>query len=152
MHALANSLISNPLAHKKVYRYTNTIRNPFPGSNTYQVCGHAVDLLYMFGNYLERFSTKRQRDISIEFVHRFSRFAYGLDPWEQYLPGEQKIAVVDGHAGWVTRTRAEDEEISKNDEMGERRYAQWDILGEVLRSLGERSDRIRANLLSFTKA
>jgi hypothetical protein len=53
--------------------------------------------------------------------------------------------------GWVTRTRAEDEEISISDEMGERRYAQWDILGEVLRSLGERLDGICKNLLSVIK-
>jgi hypothetical protein len=150
MHALANAL-SQPSVGKKVYRFTNTIRNPFPGSPAYQTCGHAVDLLYMFGNYLERFPTKRQREISIGFVERFTKFAYGMKPWEQYEPELKHIAVADGHLGWVTRTRDEDERVSKDDEIGERRYAQWDILAEVFESLGDQVDKVRSNLLAMKK-
>lgn len=106
-------------------------------------------MLYFFGNFLDRFPTKRGREISLEFVTRFTKFAYGLEPWAQHVPEERKIAIADGHLGWITRTREEDERISKDDEMGERRYAQWDIIGEVIRDLDHQADRIRANLLNL---
>ena len=150
MYRLAETL-SQPVYNKKVYRYTNTVRNPFPGSAAYQVSGHAVDLLYFFGNYIDRFATQRARETSIGFVTRFIRFAYGEAPWDQYTPEERKIAVADGRVGWVTRTREEDERISKDDEIGERRYAHWDVLGEVLGSLGDEADRIRSNLIFLLK-
>ncbi|OQD59921.1 hypothetical protein PENPOL_c048G06091 [Penicillium polonicum] len=35
--------------------------------------------------------------------------------------------------GWTVRTRAEDEEISRNDPWGPRRYRQWEVLGEEFR-------------------
>lgn len=147
MHELSEYL-SQPYVNKKIYRYTNAMRNPFPGSNNYQVCGHFIDLLYAFGNFLDRFPTDRGRELSLGFVDRFTKFAYGQEPWEQYLPNERKIAVADGRVGWVTRTREEDERISKDDEMGERRYAQWDIIRKVLGSMSTQdADRTRWNLM-----
>jgi hypothetical protein len=145
MHSSAEYL-SQSMHDKKIFRFTNAMRNPFPGTTSYQVCGHAVELLYMFGNYLERYPTKQGKEISTGFIERFTKFAYGEAPWDQYFPGERKIAVADGRLGWVTRTREEDERISKDDELGERRYAQWDMIGEVLAPLNAKG-LIRLNLI-----
>lgn len=155
MHELAEYLSEAPSSSKngkkkKIFRYTNTMRNPFPGSNNYQVCGHAIEMLYVFGNLLDRFPTDHGRELSLGFVDRFIKFAYGEEPWGQYVVEnrERNIAVADGRMGWVERTREEDERISRDDELGKRRYAQWDVIGEIFRELNvDDSERARKNLV-----
>ena len=55
-HKFVNYLASQPSTHKKhAYRYTMTMRNPFPGSNLHQIPGHHfVDLLFLFQTLRER--------------------------------------------------------------------------------------------------
>jgi hypothetical protein len=65
---------------KKVYRYTTTMRNPFPGSAFHQIPGHHfIDILFLFQTLRERYPSERLRDLSEEFGKRWIRFAI----WEK---------------------------------------------------------------------
>ncbi|KAM6520250.1 hypothetical protein FALCPG4_013799 [Fusarium falciforme] len=124
------------ISNKKFYRYTLSLRNPFPGSTFSNVLGHHfVELIYQFMMYTERFPLQKQRDISLGFVKKWTAFAYGEEPWTPYT-SEEAIAVADSREGWVVRTRDEDLERSAQDEGGQRRYEQWEVLDEVCQALG----------------
>lgn len=86
--------------------------------------------------FTERFPLQKQRDISLGFVKKWTAFAYGEEPWTPYTSEEEAIAVADSREGWVVRTRDEDLERSAQDEGGQRRYEQWEVLDEVCQALG----------------
>ncbi|KAH6661674.1 Alpha/Beta hydrolase protein [Halenospora varia] len=140
-HNLCNSLAGN----KKIFRYTLTARNPFPGSIYSQVPGHHfLDILFLFLTLRDRFPSPVYAAIAEGFASRWITFAYGDAPWEEYSApkadrvrvnkGEARgnIAVVSGREGWVVRNRVQDEEESKKSEEGERRYKQFEIIQRVL--------------------
>lgn len=144
IHKLAVSL-GSPFSNKKVYRYTQTVRNPFQGSLLHQIPGHHfIDLLFLFQTLKERYPSQRLRDISEEYGRRWIGFAVGKEPWEQYRlegeKGEGKIMVINGRTGFEVRSRKEDEAESAISEEGERRYVGWkaigDIVGDIVRSSG----------------
>lgn len=143
-HKLVTKLASVPqsASHtKRVYRYTVTLRNPFPGSPHYQVPGHHfAEILFLFGTLQSRYPTQRDRDISTEFMKRWLRFGTGLEPWDPYVidgtETEGKIMVINGVNGWDLRTKKEDQRKSQLSEEGERRYRNWDIIAEVMNDLG----------------
>jgi hypothetical protein len=140
-HKLATSLSLS--SNKKVYRYTLTMRNPFPGSDLYQIPGHHfIDLLYLFRTLRDRYSRTKDKEISDEFGKRWLAFGAGKEPWDEYKEGEEKIMVVSGREGWVVKSREVDEVESKEAEEGERRYRCWEVLGDVMRDLvtGERGE------------
>lgn len=56
---------------------------------------------------------------------------------------EGSIMVCDMLQGWTVRTRAEDEEISRNDPWGPRRYRQWEVLSEEFRRAGQSEDGVQ---------
>jgi hypothetical protein len=86
IHRLALSLASSK---KKIYHYTQTIRNPFQGSLLHQIPGHHfIDLLFLFQTLRERYPSQKLRDISEEYGRRWIRFAAGEMPWEEYKLGE----------------------------------------------------------------
>lgn len=125
---------------KQLYRYTLSLRNPFPGSFFSNVLGHHfIELIYQFMMLMERFPLQKQRDISIGFARQWTAFAYGEDPWARYTWADETIAVADSREGWVVRSRAKDLVSSAYDEGGQRRYNKWEALDEVFRSLGDRA-------------
>jgi len=137
IHKLAVSLASSK--KKKVYRYTQTIRNPFQGSLLHQIPGHHfIDLLFLFQTLKERYPNQELRDISEEYGKRWIKFAVGEEPWEEYKLGskdEEKIMVINGRKGFEIRTRREDELESAINEEGKRRYAGWEVIGEIMADL-----------------
>ncbi|KAH8729924.1 Alpha/Beta hydrolase protein [Ilyonectria robusta] len=125
-------------SRKQVYRYTLSLRNPFPGSFFSGVLGHHfIELAYQFMTLMDRFPLQKQRDISIGFARKWTAFAYGEEPWAPYMLADETIAVADSREGWVVRTRAEDMESSADDEGGQRRYAKWEALDAVFCELGD---------------
>jgi len=146
IHKLLNHLASQPstsLVKKKVYRYTMTMRNPFPGSPLHQIPGHHfIDLLFLFQTLRDRYPTKKLRKLSEEFGKAWLRFGAGLEPWKEFRKGEneESIMVFNGVDGCSLRSRKEDERISASAEEGERRYKAWETAAEVFQDLakGER--------------
>lgn len=137
-HNLSGALATR--SEKRVFRYTMTMRNPFPGSNLHQIPGHHfIDLLFLFGTLRERYPTQRYKDLSDEFGKRWLRFGLGIDPWDEYkIDGREddgKLMLISGAEGWVVKTRERDEEESKHAEEGERRYAGWEALTSVMKNL-----------------
>ncbi|KAF5006574.1 hypothetical protein FDECE_7049 [Fusarium decemcellulare] len=123
-------------SNKQFYRYTLSLRNPFPGSIFSNVLGHHfVELIYQFMMFTERFPLQKQREISLGFVQKWTAFAYGQEPWTPYTGEDETIAVADSLEGWIVRTRVEDLERSAQDEGGQRRYKQWEALDEVFQGL-----------------
>lgn len=142
-HKLATKLASVPQKiSKQVYRYTLTLRNPFPGSPYHQIPGHHfIDVLFLFGTLQFRYPMQRQRDLSTEFMKRWLLFGTGQEPWDQHVIDgsneEGKIMVVDGLNSWDIRTKKEDERKSKLSEEGPRRYQNWQVIAEVMNDIGK---------------
>jgi hypothetical protein len=120
---------------KKLYRYTITARNPFPGSH-FQISGHhSTELIFLFMTLTDRYPTPLYNATSLSMARAWTKFGAGLEPWDEFRVGdgeEEKIAVADNREGWVVRTRADDDRISRADECGKRRYAEWEILQDAL--------------------
>ncbi|KAE9367251.1 alpha/beta-hydrolase [Stipitochalara longipes BDJ] len=118
---------------KKIYRYNNALRNPFPGTPYYGVAGHHfVELAFQFLNFCERYPHPKLVDVSVEFARRLVVFANGREPWEEFeIRDGERIAVVNSGRGWRTYTREEDERVGNLEEEGGRRYAVWEALGTV---------------------
>lgn len=143
-HNLAQALASAP--NKKVYRYTQTLRNPFPGSPLSHVAGHHfIELLLLFGPLSERYQTQKLKDISEEYGRRWLRFVVGEEPWAQYETGnEEKIMVINGRTGFELRTREEDVVESEVSEEGARRYKGWGAVREVMQDLAKEKGIVKA--------
>ncbi|KEF61326.1 uncharacterized protein A1O9_02891 [Exophiala aquamarina CBS 119918] len=117
--------------HRKIYRYSFGLSNPIPGSlHSFATGHHFIDILFLFLTLIDRYPTHRNnyyRGQAIETARRWISFAHGQAPWEAYTTKSDgvpnaKIAICNDLVGWTTRTIAEDEEISKNDPWGPRRY------------------------------
>lgn len=126
IHKLTGSFAS--LSSKKVYHYTQTLRNPFQGSLLHQIPGHHfIEALFLFQTLREKYPSQRLKDISEEYGKRWISFAAGEEPWEEYRlhggVGDGKIMVINGRTGFEVRSRNDDEVESKISEEGERRYA-----------------------------
>ncbi|KAK6512871.1 hypothetical protein TWF506_009035 [Arthrobotrys conoides] len=125
---------------QRVFRYQFNLPNPWPGTPFSYVSGHHfVEMFYQFMTFRERYPTHRsnfyQRQ-SEEMARLWIAFANGKDPWEEY--NEQtgyKIQICDDINGWHSRTREEDAERSKDEQWGERRYKQWDLITEGFENL-----------------
>ena len=135
-HRLSNNLANHVKVKKrKVYRYSFCLSNPFPGScHSFATGHHFIEVLFVFLTFLDRYPTHRHRwleRIACETARRWILFANGHEPWDAYTASndgsvdEAKIAICDDLVGWTVRTLKEDEEVSKNDPWGERRYAGW---------------------------
>lgn len=140
VHSLSNFLVGN--TSKKIYRYTETVRNPIPGTPNHQIPGHHfIELLYLFGTIRERYPSQRDRYLSEEFGKRWLRFGVGLEPWDEYrIEGKEddgKIMIISGSEGWVLKSRARDGMESLKAEEGKRRYEGWEVMTEVIKSLFE---------------
>ncbi|KAH8597396.1 Alpha/Beta hydrolase protein [Bisporella sp. PMI_857] len=135
-HKLANSLALSTTAKKRnIYRYHLTLRNPIPGSPFYQVPHHFVELLFLFGTLRERYSTQIARDLSDEVGKRWLKFGAGKEPWDRYEE-DRKVMIISGDNKWVSRTKENDEKESKLTEEGPRRYREWEVISDVLKSIG----------------
>ncbi|OAP60918.1 hypothetical protein AYL99_05920 [Fonsecaea erecta] len=120
---------------RKVYRYCFGLSNPFLGSDHSFVTGHHfVEILFVFLTLLDRYPTYRGRWLerqARETARKWILFAYGQSPWDEYVVGEDgdtneaKIAVCDDIRGWHVKTMSQDEEESKSDPWGPRRYVGW---------------------------
>lgn len=141
-HSLSHNLAKS---NKKLYRYHQTIRNPFPGSNMYQIPGHHfIELLYLFGTLKERYPNQRLKDISEEYGKKWLMFAVGQKPWAEYDIEEEKIMIISGGEGFDLRTRKEDELKSATADEGERRYKAWEVIDDIMADLGsENGEEIR---------
>ncbi|MCJ1398584.1 hypothetical protein MMC11_001784 [Xylographa trunciseda] len=143
-HSLANALSDSASGKKrKVYRYTFGLPNPFPGSMySYVVGHHFVDVLYLFMTLDLRYPTHRDNFYSrqaTEMARKWIRFGNGLPPWPKgYDTIDGNIAVCDDLRGWEVRTRKEDEEITKSDPWGPRRYKGWEAMSEAFGRVGKR--------------
>ncbi|VUC23416.1 unnamed protein product [Clonostachys rosea] len=154
---------------RNVYRYSFCLSNPFPGSICSFAPGHHfVDILFVFLTLQERYPTHRNNWAARqaqETARRWITFANGHTPWDPCFTGaeasetETKIAICDDLSGWSVRTIEEDEEMSKKDPWGERRYPAWRVMSHALDSLRngpgdatERNHRLtmtRLRLLQF---
>ncbi|CZR55142.1 uncharacterized protein PAC_05028 [Phialocephala subalpina] len=138
IHSLSHHVAKS---NKKVYRYHQTIRNPFPGSGMHQIPGHHfIELLFLFGTLRERYPSQKLKDISDEYGKRWLKFAVGEASWPEYgagESGEENIMIICGGEGFDLRTRREDELKSATASEGERRYKAWEVIEEVMGSLGE---------------
>jgi hypothetical protein len=135
--ALASQKGSN---QKKVYRYTMTVRNPFPGSLHHQIPGHHfIDMLILFRALHDGYPTQRLKDISEGFMKRWIQFGAGLEPRDEYKldAGDQegKLMIVSGSEGWILKSKKQDEVESMESEEGERRYEGWETIGKVMKRL-----------------
>jgi hypothetical protein len=120
---------------RKVYRYSFGLSNPFPGSSfSFAVGHHFVEILFVFLTLLDRYPTHRNGWLgrqARETARRWVTFAHGQEPWDPCIvpdgavPGDAKNSIGDDLVGWTVRKLREDEEVSKNDPCGERRYAGW---------------------------
>ena len=148
IHRLANILADTGASgvKRKIYRYSIALSNPFAGStHSFAPGHHFIEILYLFLTLLDRYPTRRGRWLerqARETARRWITFAHGQAPWDEYrVPAGSsdasgaKIAIADDIHGWTTRTLAEDEEISKSDPWGERRYAAWRALERATESL-----------------
>ncbi|CAH0020338.1 unnamed protein product [Clonostachys rhizophaga] len=169
-HELGKRLANQAQGKKRnVYRYSFCLSNPFPGS----ICGlvpghHFVEILFLFLTLQDRYPTHRDgwtARQARETARRWITFANGRVPWDPCFTdeiteeGEAKIAICDDLSGWSVRTVKEDEELSKKDPWGERRYAAWREISHALDSLrngaGDAADRnhrltmTRLRLLQF---
>lgn len=143
IHKLTGSLAS--LSSKKVYRYIQTLRNPFQGSLLHQIPGHHfIEALFLFQTLREKYPSQRLKDISEEYGKRWISFAAGEEPWEEYRlhggVGDGKIMVINGRTGFEVRSRNDDEVESKIIEEGERRYAGWEVTREIMEALAKGDD------------
>ena len=108
------------------------MRNPFPGSEQYQVAHHWVDMYYLFQNLNFRFPTQRDIDVSIQFARYLIDFANGKAPWSKFeTEGQQELNVANWYEGWIERTREQDEK------RVERRYKKMEIMREVFATVGD---------------
>lgn len=145
VHEMANHLSWKACTDgtRRIYRYCFGLSNPFLGSTLGYIPGHHfVEILYVFLTLLDRYPTRRDHWIekqARETAKRWVSFANGQAPWTKYevsrtatgTSGQEgmievkdaKIAIADDIHGWTIRTMSEDEELSKSDPWGERRYA-----------------------------
>jgi hypothetical protein len=80
----------------------------------------------------------------------------GGAPWKEHRAGTAvdsneafAIEVADERTGWTTRSRRQDEEESKMEGMGQRRYKAWEGLQEVLAELEDDEVDEMVRKLSF---
>ncbi|KAK5054457.1 hypothetical protein LTR84_001348 [Exophiala bonariae] len=141
------------LKQRTVYRYSIALSNPFAGNTHSFAAGHHfVEILFLFLTLLDRYPTRRDKWLerqARETARRWITFANGKEPWEEYRvnslttggneasddASEAKIAIADDLHGWTVRTRSEDEQASKDDPWGERRYAGWRALEKAFDAL-----------------
>lgn len=111
--------------------------------------GHQfVEILYLFLTLQDKYPTHRNSWAARqarETARRWITFANGHAPWDpSFIIGanttlesenESKIAICDDISGWTVRTLKQDEEMSKNDPWGERRYAGWRAILDAFDSL-----------------
>ncbi|KAI7972800.1 hypothetical protein EIK77_003946 [Talaromyces pinophilus] len=152
-HGLWRHLASSQTSNKKrnIYRYSFCLSNPFPGSIFNFVVGHHfVEILYLFLTLQDRYPTHRNgwaTRQAQDTARRWITFANGHAPWDPSatidanttLESDSKIAICDDISGWTVRTLRQDEERSRNDPWGERRYAGWRAILDAFDSL--RSDK-----------
>lgn len=146
----ARALAASP--HHRLYRYHVGLSNPFPGSVYAFVAGHHfVEIMYLFLTYLERYPTHRGgffAAMAMEFARKWIAFANGRAPWEEFCEGDgEKMAVFDDVRGFEVRTRERDEEVSREDVWGERRYEGWEMITRALENV-EDADRARGVILN----
>ncbi|KAH8901175.1 alpha/beta-hydrolase [Thozetella sp. PMI_491] len=131
--------------HRNVYRYSFALSNPFPGSGHSFVVGHHfVDILFVFLTLVDRYPTRRNHWLerqACETARRWILFANGEEPWSPFFTPRDgsinmaKIAVCDDITGWTVRTLQSDEELSKGDPWGERRYTGWKAFAAAFHAL-----------------
>src|SRR5208282_1291379 len=71
----------------KVYSYHLDRGNPFPGPMN-GIAHHALDLEYVFGNFLKGFTDKKDVDMSKALMRFWIGFANGKEPWADYTSGK----------------------------------------------------------------
>ncbi|KIW67235.1 hypothetical protein PV04_06500 [Phialophora macrospora] len=143
--ALQTATASGSAMKRKVYRYSFGLTNPFPGSEHSFVTGHHfVEILFLFLTLLDRYPRHRNgwlANQAKESAKRWIMFAHRKEPWDEYIvhqasgTGDAKIAVCDDVRGWHVKTVSQDEEESKSDPWGRRRYDGWAAIEGALLSL-----------------
>ncbi|KAJ5193359.1 Carboxylesterase type B [Penicillium cf. viridicatum] len=133
----------------RLYCWQFGLQNPFPGSPfSYAMGHHFVELLYQFMTLAGRLPTHRNhflRRQGEEMARSWIRFVNGLPPMPGAKPydlEEGSIMVCDMLQGWTVRMRAEDEEISRDDPWGPRRYRQWEVLSGEFKRAGQTEDGV----------
>ena len=145
-HILARVLAQHASKTKrKIYRYSFAMSNPFPGTFfSFSPGHHFLEILFIFLTFLDRYPTHRDNWAARqakETASRWIAFANGNEPWDPYVSGsnmkidDARIAICDDIRGWTVRTVKEDEEISRNDPWGERRYLAWETFDAAFNAL-----------------
>ena len=88
----------------KVYSYHFDRGNPFPGPMN-GIAHHALDLEYVFGNFLNGFTDKKDVDMSKALMRFWIGFGNGKEPWADYTSGKALHLTPDGEVNVVSREK-----------------------------------------------
>jgi carboxylesterase type B len=89
-------------AGAKVYSYHLDRGNTFSGPMN-NVAHHALDLQYVFGNFLKGFKDKKDVELSKALMKFWIGFAYGKAPWDDVSSGKALHIRTDGELEVVPR-------------------------------------------------
>jgi carboxylesterase type B len=106
----------------KVYGYHFDRGNQFTGALN-GVAHHAVDLQYIFGNFNDGFTDKKDLDLSNALMRLWIGFANGKEPWADYSSGKTLHITPEGDLTVVPR-----EEVTSR---------RWNAYGEIENNLAE---------------
>jgi carboxylesterase type B len=84
-----------------VYSYHFDRGNTFSGPMK-NIAHHALDLQYVFGNFLQGFSDKKDVELSISLMKFWIGFAYGKAPWDDVSSRKALHIRTDGELEVVT--------------------------------------------------
>lgn len=151
--SLAETLLQHASKSKRqVFRYSFALSNPFPGTLFSNSPGHHfVEILYVFLTLLDRYPSRRDSWAARqakETARKWIAFANGQRPWEPYASSntagieDTQIAICDDLRGWTVRTTKEDDQISRDDPWGERRYHGWKAFGTAFNALKEDGESV----------
>ena len=114
----------------KVYSYHFDRGNQFPGVLK-GVAHHAIDLEYVFGNFIEGFTEKKDSDLSKALMRFWIGFAHGKEPWADYTSGKALHVTADAEVTVVPREQVTSRRWAAYAEM-EKNWASVRKTGQML--------------------
>ena len=113
----------------KVYTYSFDRGNPFPGPMN-GIAHHALDLEYVFGNFVEGFPGKKDVNLSLGLIRFWVGFANGKAPWADYTSGKSLYITPEG-----------DLEVIPREQITSRRWEAYDLIDknwDIVRKTGDK--------------
>jgi carboxylesterase type B len=114
----------------KVYTYHFDRGNQFKGPLN-GIAHHAIDLEYVFGNFLKGFTDKKDVDLSKALMRFWIGFANGKEPWSEYSTGKALHITSNAECTVVPRGEVKSRRWAAYAEM-EKNWAQVRRTGNML--------------------